>query len=150
MPLGVALAPGLDLEAPPLLAVGGHLKNVFALARGRQVYQSQHLGDLENLTGLEFFKESLDHLMRTFEIEPETVVHDLHPGYLSTAWAKEWAGERGLRVDRCAASSCACGWLHGGAWADGAGDRVGAGWDWVWDGWKDLGRGSVDRAAGWI
>ena len=86
------------MEAPPLLAVGGHLKNVFALARGRHVYQSQHLGDLENLTGLEFFKESLDHLMRTFEIEPETVVHDLHPGYLSTGWAKEWASERGLRL----------------------------------------------------
>src|ERR1039458_9696927 len=34
--------------------------------------------------------------MRTFEIEPETVVHDLHPGYLSTEWAKEWARERGL------------------------------------------------------
>jgi hydrogenase maturation protein HypF len=91
VPLGVEL----PLDAPPLLAVGGHLKNVFALARGRRVYQSQHLGDLENLTGLEFFRESLDHLMRTFEIEPETVVHDLHPGYLSTAWAKEWAEERG-------------------------------------------------------
>ena len=92
VPLGVEL----PLDAPPLLAVGGHLKNVFALAQGRRVYQSQHLGDLENLTGLEFFKESLDHLMRTFEIEPETVVHDLHPGYLSTEWAKEWARERGL------------------------------------------------------
>jgi hydrogenase maturation protein HypF len=92
VPLGVEL----PLDAPPLVAVGGHLKNVFALARGRHVYQSQHLGDLENLTGLEFFKESLDHLMRTFEIEPETVVHDLHPGYLSTEWAKEWARERGL------------------------------------------------------
>jgi hydrogenase maturation protein HypF len=94
VPLGVEL----PLDAPPLLAVGGHLKNVFALAQGRRVYQSQHLGDLENLTGLEFFKESLDHLMRTFEIEPETVVHDLHPGYLSTEWAKEWARERGLRL----------------------------------------------------
>jgi len=94
VPLGVEL----PFDAPPLLAVGGHLKNVFALARGRFAYQSQHLGDLENLTGLEFFKESLDHLMRTFEIEPETVVHDLHPGYLSTAWAKQWAGERGLRT----------------------------------------------------
>jgi hydrogenase maturation protein HypF len=71
------------------------MKNVFALARGRFAYQSQHLGDLENLAGIEFFRESLDHLMRTFEIEPEIVVHDLHPGYLSTSWAKEWAAERG-------------------------------------------------------
>jgi hydrogenase maturation protein HypF len=96
VPLGVELPPGLQLEAPPLLAVGGHLKNVFALARGRFVYQSQHLGDLENLTGLAFFTESLEHLMRTFEIQPEAVAHDLHPGYLSTGWAKEWAAARGL------------------------------------------------------
>ena len=94
VPLGVPL----PFDAPPLLAVGGHLKNVFALARGRFAYQSQHLGDLENLTGLNFFRESLDHLMRTFEIEPETVVHDLHPGYLSTEWAKQWAAERNLRL----------------------------------------------------
>jgi hydrogenase maturation protein HypF len=94
VPLGIEL----PFETPPLLAVGGHLKNVFALASGRHIYQSQHLGDLENITGLEFFRESLDHLMRTFEIEPEAVVHDLHPGYLSTRWATEWAAERGLRT----------------------------------------------------
>jgi hydrogenase maturation protein HypF len=34
--------------------------------------------------------------MRTFEIVTETVVHDLHPGYLSTKWAGDWARERGL------------------------------------------------------
>jgi hydrogenase maturation protein HypF len=94
----VPLAVGLPIDTPPLLAVGGHLKNVFALARGRFVYQSQHLGDLENLTGLEFFRESLDHLMRTFEIEPQAVVHDLHPGYLSTTWARDWAREKGLEL----------------------------------------------------
>jgi hydrogenase maturation protein HypF len=94
----VPLAVPLPFDSPPLLAVGGHLKSVFALARGRFVYQSQHLGDLENLTGLDFFRESLAHLMHTFEIVPETVVHDLHPGYLSTSWAKEWASERGLRL----------------------------------------------------
>jgi hydrogenase maturation protein HypF len=94
----VPLAVPLPFDSPPLLAVGGYLKNVFTLARGRFAYQSQHLGDLENLIGLEFFRESLAHLMHTFEIEPETVVHDLHPGYLSTSWAKEWATERGKRV----------------------------------------------------
>ncbi len=92
----VPLGTELPLDSPPLLAVGGHLKNVFALARGRFAYQSQHLGDLENLTGLEFFEESLGHLMRTFEIQPATVVHDMHPGYLSTSWAKQWATQRGL------------------------------------------------------
>jgi len=92
----VPLAVPLPFDSPPLLAVGGHLKNVFALARGRFVYQSQHLGDLENLTGLDFFREALEHLMHTFEIEPEAVVHDLHPGYLSTSFAKEWAAERKL------------------------------------------------------
>jgi hydrogenase maturation protein HypF len=94
----VPLAVPLPLEAPPLLAVGGHLKNVLALARGKFVYQSQHIGDLENATSLQFFEESLQHLMRTFEIEPQTVVHDLHPGYLSTGWAKQWASDRGLRL----------------------------------------------------
>ena len=92
----VPLAIDLPIDTPPLLAVGGHLKSVFALAKGRFVYQSQHLGDLENISGLEFFEESLAHLMRTFEIEPTAVVHDLHPGYLSTEWAKRWATERGL------------------------------------------------------
>jgi len=92
----VPLAVPLPFDSPPLLAVGGHLKNVFALSRGRFAYQSQHLGDLENITGLDFFREALAHLMHTFEIEPEAVAHDLHPGYLSTSWAKEWAAERNL------------------------------------------------------
>jgi hydrogenase maturation protein HypF len=94
VPLGLKL----PLDASPLLAVGGHLKSVFTLARGRLAYQSQHLGDLENPAGLDFFNESLHHLMRTFEIEPQTVVHDLHPGYLSTQWAKQWAQERALSL----------------------------------------------------
>lgn len=94
----VPLSIELPIEAPPLLAVGGHLKSVLALARGRFAYQSQHLGDLENLTGLGFFEESLAHLMRTFEIEPQAVAHDLHPGYMSTAWARDWAEQRSLRL----------------------------------------------------
>ena len=87
----VPLSIEMPVDTPPLLAVGGHLKSVFTLARGREAYQSQHLGDLESLTTLEFFEESLQHLMRTFEISPQAVVHDLHPGYMSTGWAKQWA-----------------------------------------------------------
>jgi hydrogenase maturation protein HypF len=97
VPLAIDL-PAIELEmgAPPLLAVGGHLKSVFTLARGRYAYQSQHLGDLESLTALAFFEESLAHLMHTFEVDPQAVAHDMHPGYMSTGWAKKWARSKGL------------------------------------------------------
>lgn len=92
VPLGI----DFPIDSPPLLAVGGQLKSVFTLVRGQFAYQSQHLGDLENLAGLDFFTESLAHLMHTFEIEPQAVVHDMHPGYLSTTWAQEWANANHL------------------------------------------------------
>ncbi|NIP56873.1 MAG: carbamoyltransferase HypF, partial [Gemmatimonadetes bacterium] len=47
----------LPLELPvatpvPLVAVGPHLKNTFALAEGDAAYPSQHVGDLETLETL--------------------------------------------------------------------------------------------------
>jgi hydrogenase maturation protein HypF len=83
----VPLPVGLLQETPPLLAVGGHLKSVFTLASGLHAYQSQHLGDLESVSSLDFFAEALKHFEGIFQVSPEVVVHDLHPGYASTAWA---------------------------------------------------------------
>ena len=37
----------LKQDAPPLLAVGGQLKNSVAITVGPQVFVSQHIGDLE-------------------------------------------------------------------------------------------------------
>ncbi len=85
----VPLALKLPLHAPPLLAVGGHLKNTFCLAAGHNAYQSQHLGDLENLPGMQFFEEALTHFKHTFEVEPEVIAHDMHPRYSSTQWAQK-------------------------------------------------------------
>lgn len=102
----------LPIASPPLLGVGGHLKSVFCVASGKHAYQSQHLGDLENLAGLEFFRESLAHLKRTFEIEPQFIAHDLHPGYLSTQWAQQ-QGRPLLPVQHHHAHIAACMAEHG-------------------------------------
>ena len=133
-------------DSPPLLAVGGHLKNVFALARGRFAYQSQHLGDLENLTGLDFFRESLAHLMRTFEIEPQTVVAR-SPSRLSLHHAGQRVGRRARFASyRRAASPRAHRRLHGRARAYGpviglALDGTGYGTDGkIWGGEVLIGR----------
>jgi len=80
----------LPLASPvPLLAVGPHLKNTFTLVHGDRAWVSPHIGDLEDLEGLEHFRHTLAVYRRLFGINPEAVVHDLHPGYLSTRIAAE-------------------------------------------------------------
>jgi hydrogenase maturation protein HypF len=93
----------LPLELPiaalrPLLAVGPHLKNTFTLAHGATAFVSQHIGDLESLETLEHFNGVLDRMRSLFRVEPEVVVRDLHPGYLSTRIADELGLSRVLTV----------------------------------------------------
>ena len=73
----------------PLVAVGPHLKNTFTLVDRGRAYVSQHVGDLENLETLEHFRTTLAAYRILFGLEPQTAVHDLHPGYLSTRVAEE-------------------------------------------------------------
>lgn len=96
-PAPLILPEGLAPEdCPPVLAVGGHLKNTLCLLRGREAFLSQHVGDLENLETLEFFELTAGHLTRIMEAEPAIIAADLHPDYLSTRWALE----RGLPLAR--------------------------------------------------
>lgn len=74
-------------ELPPILAVGGHLKNTVAIAIGRQVYLSQHIGDLDTLESRQAFERAIEDLCRLYSFRPEVVACDLHPDYASTRWA---------------------------------------------------------------
>ncbi|MBC8400733.1 MAG: carbamoyltransferase HypF [Candidatus Marinimicrobia bacterium] len=76
-------------DGPPVLAVGGELKNTVCLLQNNRAFISQHIGDLENLEAYNFFRMTIDHLQKVFDTRPELIVHDLHPRYLSTQWAKE-------------------------------------------------------------
>ncbi|MFB3853055.1 MAG: carbamoyltransferase HypF [Vicinamibacterales bacterium] len=82
-PLPVPLRP-----APPQVAsVGAHLKNTVAVSAGDNVFLSQHVGDLETREAYGAFREVLDSLRRLYRVEPAAVGCDLHPGYISTAFA---------------------------------------------------------------
>ena len=83
---GYAPAPiELRLAFPrPVLAVGGHLKNTFCLAKGHQAFVGHHIGDLENLETLASFREGIAHFARLFDIAPAALAYDLHPEYLAT------------------------------------------------------------------
>lgn len=71
-------------QLPKVLGCGAGLKNTFSLARGQNVFPSQHIGNLENIETIDFFEESLNHLQKVYQLAPEVVVCDLHPDYPST------------------------------------------------------------------
>ena len=73
---------------PPLLAVGGHLKNAVAVSKGSDVILSQHIGDLETPKALFAFRKVIDDLLSLYEVKPLAVAHDAHPDYLSTQYAR--------------------------------------------------------------
>jgi hydrogenase maturation protein HypF len=74
--------------ARPVLAAGADLKNTFCLAVGEQAYLGPHVGDLENLETLRALEEGVARFERLLAIRPEVIAHDLHPGYVSTDWAR--------------------------------------------------------------
>jgi len=105
-PLPIRLAaPG-----PDLIAIGGELKSTIAVARGDQVWLSQHIGDLANPAALEALDHTASHFLALFSVRPEAVVADLHPGYHSARYAAALAVRLGvplLRVQHHAAHAAA-------------------------------------------
>lgn len=118
-PLGISV----NRELPPVLAVGGHLKNTVAIAVGNDVFLSQHIGDLETLEARHAFERAIEDLCRLYSFKPEAVVCDLHPDYASTQWA-ERSGMPVIRVQHHQAHVAAC-----AAENDVAGPYLGVSWD---------------------
>jgi hydrogenase maturation protein HypF len=84
-------------EGPEVMGCGADLKNTFTLTKGKFAIVSQHIGDMENYETVNFFEESLKNLKTVYRADPQVIVHDLHPGYLST----QWAIECGVRNAEC-------------------------------------------------
>lgn len=79
----------LNRDGNSILACGADLKNTFCLTKGNSAFLSQHIGDMENFETMSSFEEGVELFKQLFQIEPECVVHDLHPDYLSTRYAMD-------------------------------------------------------------
>lgn len=80
----------------PTLAVGGQMKGTFALAQADQAIVSHHLGDLDHLAAYQAFERDVKLYEQLFEITPELIVHDLHPEYAATQYARRLAEQTGI------------------------------------------------------
>ena len=115
---GFAPSPvNLTFNVDGIFAAGAELVNCFCLGKDRKAIMSQHIGDLKNLETLDFYTESLDRFQELFRVKPSLVVCDLHPDYLSTRFAEEYAARNGnlplIRVQHHHAHLAACMAEHG-------------------------------------
>lgn len=111
-----------------ILALGAEQKASFALGKGNQIFYSQHIGDLKNAETYMHYEEQIRHFTKLFGQEPEILVCDLHPDYLSSRYAAENKAENRqlLQVQHHHAHMASC-------LADndltGTGDYIGIIWD---------------------
>lgn len=94
-----------DLKS--ILACGAEQKASFCLSRGGYVFQSQHIGDLKNFETLESYRQQTEHFKKLFDIVPEAAACDMHPDYMSTAYAEDLAIPL-VKVQHHHAHMCSC------------------------------------------
>lgn len=98
-PAPIGLHPDFQ-SVPPILAMGGELKNSFCLLQEGRAILSQHMGDLENVATLTGYRDSLALYQQLFQHQPGLLVVDYHPDYLSTQWGERTAAEQGVPLER--------------------------------------------------
>ncbi len=96
-------SPGVVATLPTrrtILAVGADLKNTITLVVDGQAIASQHIGNLEHYDAAEAHRATIRDLLEMYRIDwhDVLVVHDSHPEYVSTTFARELLPGRILGV----------------------------------------------------
>jgi hydrogenase maturation protein HypF len=81
-----------------IFAAGADLKNTFCFAKRNQLICSEHIGDLEDAEVYHHYIDSVEHLAGLFEVAPEIVACDLHPGYFSTRYAQSLNSKKLIQI----------------------------------------------------
>jgi hydrogenase maturation protein HypF len=72
-----------------ILAVGANQKNSMALIFDDTLILSPYIGELNSLEAFEYFERTLQSFKRFYDFEPDVIVYDKHPEYMTTKWAKQ-------------------------------------------------------------
>ena len=79
-----------------ILALGGNLKSTIAFVPNDYTYVSEYLGVLDNSEVYDRFTENVTKMLNIFEKQPDLVLVDKHPAYLSTQYGKQLAKDNGI------------------------------------------------------
>jgi hydrogenase maturation protein HypF len=95
-PLTFALKEPIDRK---ILAVGANQKSTIALGFGDRIVLSPHIGDLKSIEAMDYFERTINTFKRFYDFTIDVIVHDRHPVYETTKWAKEQKSKNsGLKI----------------------------------------------------
>src|SRR5208337_1689290 len=77
-----------------VLGLGGELNNTSCILNGDKVFFSQHIGDVDNVETRAFLEDATKHLIRLTNSRIDAVACDLHPKFVTTQLANQWAEEK--------------------------------------------------------
>lgn len=84
----------LDFEKPEsrekILCHGSDLKNTIAIFPNNNGYVSEYIGDLENYDTYLRFEKTIENYTRIFNFEPDVILFDAHPKYVSSRFAESF------------------------------------------------------------
>ncbi len=99
----------LSREYPEVLATGGELKNTFCFIKGDQAFLSQHIGDMKYEAVFDSFKTWVERFHELLDIKDlRAVAHDMHPNYMTTAWALDHPCKTKIAVQHHHAHMVSC------------------------------------------
>jgi hydrogenase maturation protein HypF len=74
------------------------MKNTFCITRQGEAFLSQHWGDLNHYRNYSNFLKGIERFKAMLAVTPQVIVHDLHPDYQTTRWAKKQSDIKRIEV----------------------------------------------------
>ena len=96
-PRSISLPAGFE-RAENIIAYGAELKSTFCLVKQGAAIMSQHQGDLEEVETAADFEKNLQLYRQIFSGNPQHLVADKHPEYLSSKFAQRDAHQQRLNL----------------------------------------------------
>lgn len=77
-------------KSKKVLALGAQQKSTITLAFDGNIVISPHIGDLNTVGAMEYFRQTVQTFERVYDFKPDIIVCDKHPRYETSKWAKEY------------------------------------------------------------
>jgi hydrogenase maturation protein HypF len=88
----------VDLGKSCILAVGPELNSNISIYKDGFCVTSPHIGNVRNPRTFDYLKETVEKLGALLGAEYDVIVHDAHPQFLSTRYARELAKDTGAEL----------------------------------------------------